>query len=250
LGSWDDLNDSHWDNTADTDALITATAVAMESINDTARPGPLSSNNQPIDAVSSSSSIEETTFQTTSTTMDYSAVSTNASSICMPSATTDVSSSSVIIASAALEESRLALLTTNHCENVLNKRLELFLKKTLERVPSDRRRLFATAIREAKTIYGTIDVKAAELQAKYDEVNGFLVESKFLHKEIESLYPIGCILGAADAAMLSTRRAAEDVIDLTSDPGDDVATHGFAQDNSSSNSRNRSSVLIRHLMNL
>ena len=125
LESWDDLNDSHWDNTADTDALITATAVAMESINDTARPGPLSSNNQPIDAVSSSSSIEETTFQKTSTTMDYSAA--NASSICMPSVTADVSSSSVIIASAALEESRLALLTTNHCENVLNKRLEVFI---------------------------------------------------------------------------------------------------------------------------
>jgi hypothetical protein len=132
LGSWDDLNDSHWDNTADTDALITATAVAMESINDTARPGPLSSNNQPIDAVSSSSSIEETTFQTTSTTMDYSAVSTNASSICMPSATADVSSSSVIIASAALEESRLALLTTNHCENVLNKRLEVFIHSLID----------------------------------------------------------------------------------------------------------------------
>jgi len=132
LGSWDDLNDSHWDNTADTDALITPTAVAMESINDTARPGPLSSNNQPIDAVSSSSSIEETTFQTTSTTMDYSAVSTNASSICMPSATTDVSSSSVIIASAALEESRLALLTTNHCENVLNKRLEVFIHSLID----------------------------------------------------------------------------------------------------------------------
>jgi hypothetical protein len=72
-------------------------------------------------------------------------------------------------------------------------------------------------------------------------VNGFLVESKFLHKEIESLYPIGCILGAADAAMLSTRRAAEDVIDLTSDPGDDVATHGFAQDNSIGSSSSSSS---------
>ena len=72
-------------------------------------------------------------------------------------------------------------------------------------------------------------------------MNGFLVESKFLHKEIESLYPIGCILGAADAAMLSTRRAAEDVIDLTSDPGDDVATHDFPQDSSNSSSNSNSS---------
>lgn len=74
-------------------------------------------------------------------------------------------------------------------------------------------------------------------------MNGFLVDSKFLHKEIESLYPIGCILGAADAVMLSTRRAAEDVIDLTSDPGDDVATHahGFAQDSSSGGSSSSSS---------